>query len=228
MHNTAGGEGGLAKRGVNRYKTAVRVTVLASGSAGNAVLVESGGGAGGRTKLGTKLLVDCGLPARELAKRFARSATGARLEDCVGSFAPTSTATMPAAFRRSPRRGSRPTRPTGRPARWGWPAPPASAPERSSPSMMSPWRSWPCARRRRAGGLHRGRRRRTGRRHHRLLATPIPGVAEAFASCDILVLEANHDPRSAARPAPIPRRSSGASPRRSVTCRTSRPPSSCA
>lgn len=56
----------------------MRVTVLASGSAGNAVLCE--GGRGGRTKL----LVDCGLPARELAKRFARSATGARLEDLRG------------------------------------------------------------------------------------------------------------------------------------------------
>jgi phosphoribosyl 1,2-cyclic phosphodiesterase len=56
----------------------VRVTVLASGSAGNAVLVE-----GGKTGK-TKLLVDCGLPARELAKRLDRSATGARLEDLRG------------------------------------------------------------------------------------------------------------------------------------------------
>ena len=53
----------------------MRLTVLASGSAGNAALVE--GGAGERTKL----LIDCGLPARELAKRLDRSATGAKLEE---------------------------------------------------------------------------------------------------------------------------------------------------
>lgn len=53
----------------------MRITVLASGSAGNAVLVE--GGAAGRTKV----LVDCGLPAQILAKRLERSATGARLEE---------------------------------------------------------------------------------------------------------------------------------------------------
>jgi len=53
----------------------VRITVLASGSAGNAVLVE--GGAAGRTKV----LVDCGLPAQILAKRLERSATGVRLEE---------------------------------------------------------------------------------------------------------------------------------------------------
>lgn len=51
------------------------MTVLASGSAGNAILVETDG---------TKLLVDCGLNARELAKRLDRSATGTRLEEVQG------------------------------------------------------------------------------------------------------------------------------------------------
>ncbi len=51
------------------------MTVLASGSAGNAILVEAEG---------TRLLVDCGLPARDLARRMERSAAAARLEDVQG------------------------------------------------------------------------------------------------------------------------------------------------
>jgi phosphoribosyl 1,2-cyclic phosphodiesterase len=51
------------------------VTVLASGSAGNAILVEAEG---------TTLLVDCGLAPRELARRMERSAAAARLEDVQG------------------------------------------------------------------------------------------------------------------------------------------------
>jgi phosphoribosyl 1,2-cyclic phosphodiesterase len=50
----------------------VRVTVLSSGSAGNAVLVEAEG---------TRVLVDAGLHARDLARRFQRGATVSRLED---------------------------------------------------------------------------------------------------------------------------------------------------
>jgi phosphoribosyl 1,2-cyclic phosphodiesterase len=56
----------------------VRVTVLASGSAGNAVLVEAGGEGPGRA---TPLVIDCGLAARELAKRLDRSTTRITLED---------------------------------------------------------------------------------------------------------------------------------------------------
>jgi phosphoribosyl 1,2-cyclic phosphodiesterase len=50
----------------------VRVTVLASGSAGNSILVEAER---------TRLLVDAGLSARELAKRLELSATPTRLDD---------------------------------------------------------------------------------------------------------------------------------------------------
>jgi phosphoribosyl 1,2-cyclic phosphodiesterase len=53
----------------------VRVTVLSSGSAGNAVLVEADG---------TRVLVDAGLHARDLARRFQRCATEVRLDDVQG------------------------------------------------------------------------------------------------------------------------------------------------
>jgi phosphoribosyl 1,2-cyclic phosphodiesterase len=48
------------------------VTVLSSGSAGNAVLVEADG---------TRVLVDAGLHARDLARRFQRAAAQSRLDD---------------------------------------------------------------------------------------------------------------------------------------------------
>jgi phosphoribosyl 1,2-cyclic phosphodiesterase len=53
----------------------VRVTVLSSGSAGNAILVEADG---------TRVLVDAGLYARDLARRLEKSGAGARLEDVRG------------------------------------------------------------------------------------------------------------------------------------------------
>lgn len=53
----------------------MRVTVLCSGSAGNSILVESGS---------TRLLVDAGMQPRELARRMERSAAGARLDQVEG------------------------------------------------------------------------------------------------------------------------------------------------
>jgi phosphoribosyl 1,2-cyclic phosphodiesterase len=53
----------------------VRVTVLASGSAGNAILVEADG---------TRLLIDCGLAPRELDRRMQRSAAAMRLDEVQG------------------------------------------------------------------------------------------------------------------------------------------------
>ena len=50
----------------------MRLTVLASGSGGNSILVEAER---------TRVLVDVGLPPREIAKRIERIATGARLDD---------------------------------------------------------------------------------------------------------------------------------------------------
>jgi phosphoribosyl 1,2-cyclic phosphodiesterase len=50
----------------------VRVTVLASGSGGNSILIESDR---------TRVLVDAGLTARDLAKRIERSPAAARLDD---------------------------------------------------------------------------------------------------------------------------------------------------
>ena len=50
----------------------MRVTVLASGSGGNCILVESDR---------TRVLVDAGLPAREIAKRMERSFVPVRLDD---------------------------------------------------------------------------------------------------------------------------------------------------
>ncbi len=50
----------------------MRVTVLASGSAGNSILIEADR---------TRVLIDAGLSARELAKRLERSATPSRLDD---------------------------------------------------------------------------------------------------------------------------------------------------
>jgi phosphoribosyl 1,2-cyclic phosphodiesterase len=50
----------------------MRLTVLASGSGGNSILVEAEG---------TRVLVDAGLAPRELAKRFERTTTGVRLDD---------------------------------------------------------------------------------------------------------------------------------------------------
>lgn len=50
----------------------MRVTVLSSGSAGNAVLVEADG---------TRVLVDAGLHARDLARRFQRGPSQTRLDD---------------------------------------------------------------------------------------------------------------------------------------------------
>ena len=50
----------------------MRLTVLASGSGGNSILVEAEH---------TRLLVDAGLSAREIAKRIERSSLSARLED---------------------------------------------------------------------------------------------------------------------------------------------------
>jgi phosphoribosyl 1,2-cyclic phosphodiesterase len=67
------------------YKTGVRVTVLASGSAGNALLIESGVDSGREGERGagerTRVLVDCGLPARVLARRLEKTGSGVRLED---------------------------------------------------------------------------------------------------------------------------------------------------
>jgi phosphoribosyl 1,2-cyclic phosphodiesterase len=54
----------------------VRVTVLSSGSAGNAILVEADG---------TCVLIDAGLQPRDLSRRMQRSAGSARLED-VGAI----------------------------------------------------------------------------------------------------------------------------------------------
>ncbi len=53
----------------------MRVTVLCSGSAGNSILVESGA---------TRLLVDAGMQPRELSRRMDRSAAGVRLDDVEG------------------------------------------------------------------------------------------------------------------------------------------------
>ena len=53
----------------------MRVWVLGSGSAGNAVLVESGG---------TRILIDAGFPVRELAKRL--SAIGVSGESIEGAI----------------------------------------------------------------------------------------------------------------------------------------------
>jgi phosphoribosyl 1,2-cyclic phosphodiesterase len=50
----------------------LRVTVLASGSSGNSILVEADG---------TRILIDAGLAAADLARRLDRSATGTRLDD---------------------------------------------------------------------------------------------------------------------------------------------------
>jgi phosphoribosyl 1,2-cyclic phosphodiesterase len=50
----------------------VRVTVLASGSSGNAILVEAEG---------TRVLLDAGLPPRRLDQRLARAGLGVGLED---------------------------------------------------------------------------------------------------------------------------------------------------
>ncbi len=50
----------------------MRLTVLASGSGGNSILVEAAG---------ARILVDAGLPPRELAKRLDRTVTGTRLDD---------------------------------------------------------------------------------------------------------------------------------------------------
>ena len=44
----------------------MRVTVLASGSGGNSILVEAGS---------TRVLIDAGLPAREIAKRVSEEMT---------------------------------------------------------------------------------------------------------------------------------------------------------
>lgn len=53
----------------------MRVTVLASGSSGNAVLVEAES---------TRLLVDCGLHARALAQRFEKTSLTTRLDEVKG------------------------------------------------------------------------------------------------------------------------------------------------
>jgi phosphoribosyl 1,2-cyclic phosphodiesterase len=53
----------------------VRVTVLASGSGGNAILVEAES---------TRLLVDCGLHARTLAQRFEKTSLTTRLDQVQG------------------------------------------------------------------------------------------------------------------------------------------------
>lgn len=53
----------------------MRVTVLSSGSSGNAILVEADK---------TRVLVDAGLPARDLARRLERSAADSRLDDVEG------------------------------------------------------------------------------------------------------------------------------------------------
>lgn len=50
----------------------MRLTVLASGSGGNSILVEADR---------TRVLVDAGMAPREIAKRIDRTATGARLDD---------------------------------------------------------------------------------------------------------------------------------------------------
>jgi phosphoribosyl 1,2-cyclic phosphodiesterase len=53
----------------------MRVTVLASGSGGNSILIEADR---------TRILVDAGLAPREIAKRIDRTSTGARLDDVQG------------------------------------------------------------------------------------------------------------------------------------------------
>jgi phosphoribosyl 1,2-cyclic phosphodiesterase len=53
----------------------LRLTVLASGSGGNSILVEADG---------TRILVDAGLAAGDLARRLDRSATGTSLDDVQG------------------------------------------------------------------------------------------------------------------------------------------------
>jgi phosphoribosyl 1,2-cyclic phosphodiesterase len=53
----------------------VRITVLASGSSGNAILVEAES---------TRLLIDCGLHAKSLAQRFEKTSLPTRLDQVQG------------------------------------------------------------------------------------------------------------------------------------------------
>lgn len=58
-------------------RSSLRVTILASGSSGNAILIEAGG---------ARLLLDAGLSPRRLDQRLERSGGGVRLGELTGVF----------------------------------------------------------------------------------------------------------------------------------------------
>jgi len=163
----------------------MRLTVLASGSGGNSILVEAER---------TRVLVDAGLPPREIAKRIERLATGSRLDDVQAvlvthehedhaSGAPALASAGLTLFC---------TEGTARVSRWSGTRQIAAG-ERTEigaleviPVALPHDAEEPVGFVIRAGGGSAGIITDCGH------ATP--EVADAFAGCDILVLETNHDP----------------------------------
>jgi phosphoribosyl 1,2-cyclic phosphodiesterase len=182
---------------------AMRVTVLASGSAGNSILIEADR---------TRLLVDAGPSARELARRLDRSATATRLEDVqavlvthehsdhVGGASALSSAGLALFATAGTARAARLTR--SRPIAAGEPfevgalaVTPVALPHDAAEPV---------------GFVLSDGEARVG-----ILTDcghPDPAVAAAFAGCDVLVLETNHDPdmlRAGGYPPTLKRRIGG-------------------
>lgn len=181
----------------------MRLTVLASGSAGNSVLVESDG---------TRVLVDAGLAPRVLAARMERGAVGRRLEDVTavvlthehGDHASGAKALASADVPIWATDGT--ARALGLKA-----ARPLAAGSRSRVGALEvlPVRV-PHDAAEPVGLVLEGEGGRVGVLFD--CGHPTVEVARAFAHCDVLVLEANHDAellRAGAYPPAVKRRISG-------------------
>lgn len=180
----------------------MRVTVLASGSGGNSILVEADR---------TKVLIDAGLSARELARRIER-ATTSRLEDVqavlvthehtdhVGGVATLASAGLgiyatDGTARAAGLAGVRGLQAGERQALGALEVMPVAMPHDAAEPVafvLSDGRT-------RVGVLTD-------------CGCPDPAVAAAFAGCDVLVLETNHDPdllRAGSYPPSLKRRIGG-------------------
>jgi len=163
----------------------VRVTLLASGSSGNSILVEADG---------TRVLIDAGLHARQLAERIGRTATTTRLEDVQGVLLTHEHGdhACGAAALASAGLATYATEGTARALRLTATATIAAGQELRVGALAVTPVALPHDAAEPVGFIVADENGSVG------VITdcghPTPHVAAAFAGCDVLVLETNHDP----------------------------------